>query len=71
MLHLAVNSLYPSETRADVVSVMINMGVDVNAVDEEGNTALASLLSTHGYIGEYKNINFVILLLWVLFVLLL
>lgn len=65
MLHLAVNSLYPSETRADVVSVMINMGVDVNAVDEEGN------LSTHGYIGECKNINFVILLLWVLFVLLL
>lgn len=54
MLHLAVNSLYPPKTRSDVVSAMIDMGVDVNAVDEEGNTALASLLSTNGYIGEYK-----------------
>lgn len=62
MLHLAVNSLYPLEIRSDVVSVMIDMGVDVNAVDEEGNTALASLLS-HGYIGECKEINFIILLL--------
>lgn len=54
MLHLAVNSLYPPKTRSDVVSAMIDMGVDVNAVDEEGNTALASLLSTNGYIGECK-----------------
>lgn len=54
MLHLAVNSLYPPKTRSDAVSAMIDMGVDVNAVDEEGNTALASLLSTNGYIGECK-----------------
>lgn len=54
MLHLAVNSLYPPKTRSDVVSAMIDMGVDVNAVDEEGNTSLASLLSANGYIGECK-----------------
>lgn len=67
MLHLAVNSLYPPETRSDVVSAMIDMGVDVNAVDEEGNTALASLLSTQGYIGECKKkVYCVIIVLFVL-----
>lgn len=66
MLHLAVNSLYPPKTRSDVVSAMIDMGVDVNAVDEEGNTALASLLSTNGYIGECKKKKFIVLLLFCL-----
>lgn len=44
MLYLVVNFLYLLEIRLDVVLVMIDMGVDVNVVDEEGNIVFVSFL---------------------------
>lgn len=54
MLYLVVNFLYLLEIRLDVVLVMIDMGVDVNVVDEEGNILFVSFLLINGYIGECK-----------------